>query len=176
MNLHDILKTPHVYVEAETSNAVAPRIVQIAILDAHGTPLLYTKVRQASISPEASAVHGFTAENLQDAPTWRDVLPKVRRLTEGRRALVYSADFLNKALFFSCRDVKEPILRLPAVCVMAMFAEFNGEWSKYRKAYTFKKLAFAAHSFGYTNPQPNDALQDALAVRAVAMGLASVGG
>ena len=176
MNLHDILKTPHVYIEAETSNTIAPRIVQIAILDAHGTPLLYTKVRQTWVSPDSTALHGLTATHLKNAPSWNDVLPDVRRLVKGHHVLAYGADFLNKSFAFSHMDSKTPALQVPAVCVMTMFAEFNGEWSKYRKSYTFKKLAFAAHSFGYTNPQPNDAVQDALAVRAVAMGLASVGG
>jgi DNA polymerase-3 subunit epsilon len=69
-------------------------VIEVAVIHAlTGAVLLDTLVHpgDAEIDPEATAVHGLTRADLANAPTWREVLPELLAVTEGRPILAYNA-------------------------------------------------------------------------------------
>jgi hypothetical protein len=70
--------------------------IELAVIDAcTGATLLNTLVDPAGaeISAGAYAVHGISSDALVGAPSWRQVLPKLRKVTRGKAILAYNADF-----------------------------------------------------------------------------------
>ncbi|MGR7000793.1 exonuclease domain-containing protein [Yinghuangia aomiensis] len=81
--------------DTETTGLAPGSIVEIAVVDAAtGRTLLDTLIRPGCpVEPGARWVHGITDDELDDAPTFGEVLPKLRRATAGRTVLAYNADF-----------------------------------------------------------------------------------
>lgn len=84
-----------VVLDTETTGLDEPDVLEVAVIDAAtGRTLLNTRVAtELPIEPGAAAVHGIDAADLVDAPTWDQVLPRLRRATKGRTILAYSAAF-----------------------------------------------------------------------------------
>ncbi|MER6845820.1 3'-5' exonuclease [Streptomyces platensis] len=97
-----------VVLDTETAD-LDGQIIEIAIMDAAtGKPLLDTLVKPSegvTIHPEAHSKHGLTLEDLVDAPSWEKVLPKVRKLTKGRKVLAYHAPFDRGRILDHTEDV-----------------------------------------------------------------------
>jgi DNA polymerase III epsilon subunit-like protein len=83
-----------VILDTETTDLFGA-IIEIAVIDAHsGRTLLDTLVDPGCpISAEAQAVHGICDADLTGAPSWRQVLPRLRRATRNRMILAYNADY-----------------------------------------------------------------------------------
>jgi len=83
------------YLDTETTG-LGPdaEIVEIAIVDTEGRPLVNTLVRpQGEVPPDASRVHGLTTAMLQSAPTWAQLWPQIQAVMAGRLVLMYNADY-----------------------------------------------------------------------------------
>ncbi|GAA2798669.1 3'-5' exonuclease [Saccharopolyspora taberi] len=80
-------------------------ICEIAVVDAHtGETLLDTLVRPGTpISPEAQWIHGITDDEVADAPTWPEVLPRLLEATAGRVVLAYNSDYDSQVIRSDCR-------------------------------------------------------------------------
>lgn len=85
-----------VILDTETTDLFGA-VVEIAVVDAStGRILLDTLVNPGPdqpIQPGAQAVHGITAADLTNAPTWDKVLPKLKRVTKDRTILAYNAEY-----------------------------------------------------------------------------------
>ena len=170
----DILATPHVYIDTETSGLHNPRIVQIAIADMDGNTLLDTLVRQRwAIPAEATAIHGITTAMTKAAPRWSELLPIITELTNGQHVIFYNSEFDMRAITHTCALSGLPRPALLASCAMTLYAEYNGEWSEYWGNYKFVRLANATSEFGYYHTHAHNALEDCKATRAVMLGMAN---
>lgn len=82
-----------VVLDTETTDLFG-EIVQVAVVDLAGRVLLDTLVRpQGSIAAEAEAVHGITAEDVVDAPSFAAIAPQLLDVTRGRVVLAYNAHY-----------------------------------------------------------------------------------
>lgn len=126
-----------VILDTETTSLDDPEIVEIAVVDAAtGRTRLQTLVNaQTEIEPGARAVHGIGAADLVDAPTWPEVLPRLRRATRGRTVLAWNAGFDLRAV--ANTTLRQPQLRHVGhlaqssswQCLMEAQMERTGTWS-----------------------------------------------
>jgi len=89
-----MLKPQHaVVIDCETTD-LPGAVCEVAIVDTQGCCLLNTLVNpRRTISPDASRVHNITDDMVIGAPSFREVLARILRVTAGRRVLAYNAPF-----------------------------------------------------------------------------------
>ena len=116
------LKRPLAFFDLETTglNVAKDRIIEINILklNTNGTTESKTWVvnPQYPIAPEATAVHGFTAEDLKDKPTFKQVAKEISHFLEhcdlaGYNSLKYdipmlAEEFLRAGIDFDFKNRK----------------------------------------------------------------------
>ena len=163
-----------VYLDTETTG-LGPdaEIVEVAVVGCDGEVLLDTLVRPARPIPAgASAVHGLTDADVAAAPAWEAVFARLAAVIDRRVVVVYNADFDRRLVEQCCARRR---LASPAVdwqCAMRAFAEFAGEPGR-AGGYRWHPLDRAARTFGLA-PGGHRALADALACRAVVLGMAAM--
>jgi len=154
-----------VYLDTETTGLYpehGARIVEIAILDDDGRPLLDTLVNPGCEIPgEASAIHGITDRMVADSPKFASLDSEITSATRGCHVVIYNAAFDRR--FFP--DRLERASRVS--CAMLAFAKEYRE-TGWRNTPTWKKLTFAADHIGYRfEGTAHRALSDTLPCRAV---------
>ena len=89
------LERQPLYLDTETTGlSEEAEVIEIAIVDAEGRPLVNTLIRpQTTVPPDAARVHGLTNAILQGAPTWPEVWPQIQAAMAGRLVLIYNVDF-----------------------------------------------------------------------------------
>lgn len=161
----DVLADPAtVVLDTETTGLDGAYIVDIAVTDTAGNPLLDTRVNpQIPIPEDARAVHGIGDDMVASAPTFSDILTDLTRVLAGRRVVIYNDVFdisvLRNDLDRHYRTV-EPTLDLapdldlftahPAArswlktvrteCAMQWYARWYGDWNEYWGDYTWQPL------------------------------------
>jgi DNA polymerase III subunit epsilon len=106
-------------------------IIEVTVLDKHGAVLLDTLVRPIGpIEPEATAVHGLTATQLVNAPTWPTVHAMIGPLLQGRVVVAFNAPFDERMIW---QTSKRHCLPAPTTkswfCAMDLAAALNnGRW------------------------------------------------
>ncbi|MEB3232033.1 MAG: 3'-5' exonuclease [Leptolyngbyaceae bacterium] len=129
--------------DTETTGAKASEMVEIAIIDMTGTPLLNTLVKaQQRITPGAAAVHGLTAKDLVDAPTFPEVYPQLAEVLGDRSLLIYNVEFDVGVINYCCDKYDQPRLGLEARshCLMRWYAQWYGAWSVKHRSYRWQAL------------------------------------
>jgi len=153
------------YLDTETTgiSAQAHTIVEVAIVDDSGRPLLDTLVNPGRRIPgDAAAIHGITDAMVHDAPALAELWPQIQELVAGAHVVIYNADFDRK--FFPDRLACASRIS----CAMLEFARHYGEKDPYRGTYRWKNLEFAACHVRYRwTGAKHRALADALACRSV---------
>ncbi|WP_199227570.1 3'-5' exonuclease [Limnohabitans sp. T6-5] len=129
-------------------------VLEIAIVSDDGRTLLNTLVRplKNSVWSQAQAIHGISPKDVENAPTWDSLLPKVAEICAGKTIVVYNAPFDTSFFpggFFTS-----------VVCAMRRYTEVCPDGTMWTK------LSDAATASGYA-PTGNyhRALSDALACR-----------
>ncbi len=80
-----------------TGAAEQAEVVEIAILDSAGKPLIDALVKpKRHIRPDATVEHGITDEMVENAPKWTEVLPEVEETLARKKVCVY--DLNNELL------------------------------------------------------------------------------
>lgn len=170
-------------------------ICEIAIVDIAGEVLINSLVKTISPIPdEATEIHGITNAMVAEAPTFRDLLPQLQELLEGRTVLVYNVEFDEHMIERSLKangfevgdgeDVFEPWWNHYEVepgkvathwhCVMELYAAFYGEFNSYRGTYRWQRLSHAAWQCGILVPKDiHRALADAELTRQVLLHMVS---
>lgn len=122
------LRSSPLFLDTETTGLdTQAEIIEIAILDAAGTVLLDSLVKPVGpIPPEASAVHGITAQDVVDAPTWRDIGKRVADIISERLVIAHSADFDSRMMRQSCElhGLATPAFSIG--CSMSLLLDLNG--------------------------------------------------
>ena len=74
-------------------------VIQLSVIDLHGTTLLSTLIRPLSpISDTAANVHGITDADVAGAPSMTEVAPRLQAVTRDKWVLAYNAPFDREAL------------------------------------------------------------------------------
>ena len=144
-----------VYLDTETTGLSADdEIIEIAIIDDDGEPLINTLVKPINHTswPEAQKIHGLSSIDLRHAPTQSEITNKIKEIVRDKCVVIYNAPYDSQYL---------PELEEAAEvrCAMREFAEFNeSKW---------KSLTNAAKIIGYEGEQAHRALEDTKTLRAI---------
>lgn len=124
----DWLKACPVYLGvAATGNGPRDELLEIAILDCDGMPLLDTLIRPVhTIPPAALAAHGIAAEALAAAPAYRDRHERLAKLISRRLCLVYDATRVLRLIHQTALAARVYPHELRAECVMHLFEWWRG--------------------------------------------------
>jgi DNA polymerase III subunit epsilon len=137
-----------VLLDTETTGLYDAEIVEIAIVNPLGEPLLNTLIKPTIPIPEdAAEIHGITDEMVATAPSFPDVSPRIVEVLNDKRILIYNAEFDIKILNYCCHLHKLPILKLQkrSECLMEWAAQWGGDWSYYYKDYKYFPLPSGNH-------------------------------
>ena len=132
-----------VVLDTETTGLGAAEVVEIAVVNPQGMPLLNTLVKPTiAIPEEAIAVHGITNEMVESAPNFCTVYPQIVAELANREVLIYNANFDVGILRHCCQLHKLPLLGLGkrSHCIMEWYAQWYGEWSDYWRSYRWQAL------------------------------------
>jgi DNA polymerase-3 subunit epsilon len=123
-----------VILDTETTGLYDAEIVEIAIVNHKGEPLLNTLIKPSiPIPAEVTEIHGITDEMVADAPTFPEVYSRIVEVLENKRILIYNSEFDIKILNYCCHLHGLPILMLKkrSDCLMEWAAQWGGQWSYY---------------------------------------------
>ena len=92
LEAQNILQVSPLFLHSKTTGAAElSEVVEIAILDSAGKPLLDELVKpKRHIRPNATEEHGITDEMVETAPKWAEILPTVEELLVGKKVCVYN--------------------------------------------------------------------------------------
>jgi len=156
-----LLAGPDVVILDSETTDLRGRFVQIGILALDGTVLLDTLVNPlCAISRDAQAIHGITAEQVADAPTFAELEPRLRELLHNKDVVIYNVQFDRNVL---CGELERLYRReddfraaweqaaawIAACrwhCAMELYSEHVGEWSNYHGSYRWQRLPGGDHS------------------------------
>jgi DNA polymerase III epsilon subunit-like protein len=149
-----------VILDTETTDLWDGSVIELAVIDTDGTVLIDTLVNPGRpIQPGAQGVHGISDDELVDAPTWPEVLPKLLAATHERQILAYHSDFDLEVILADCaRHGLDPIHLGDASrwdCIMSR----RSDWARTRRPHSLDG--------------PHGALGDALAALDVVRRLAT---
>lgn len=116
-----------VVLDTETTGLSArDEIVEVAILDPV-TGLFESLVRPAGpISADAARLHGLGPAELEAAPRFAEVAPKVRRLLGGRTVLGYNVAFDRRILWRELERAGQPAPRCRWYCLCELVTRHCG--------------------------------------------------
>jgi len=167
-NFRDALRgNDFLVLDTETTGLERGEVVQIAIIDNYGTPLLDTLVKpKQPIPTDATRIHGISDVDCKDAPTWIDLAPKIKQILDGKLLVVYNATYDRKMMHQTAERWELPKIEWKEICewhcAMEAFAEFYGEYNEYRGNYRWQKLVVAARHCELPTDDAHDALADCL--------------
>ncbi len=145
-----------VVIDFETTGFVSPtvEIIEVAIMDHHGAVLLDTLVKPTQHIPSgASRVNGIYDHDVQGAPGFLAVYPKLLRHLSGQPVVAYNYTF-ERGILGSVTGRYGLSIRVdPWVCAMRKYAALKG----YGR---FAKLTTAAAAEGITVADAHRALGD----------------
>lgn len=94
LEARNFLQLRPLFLHSKTTGAAElDEVVEIAILDTAGEPLLDELVKpKRHIRPTSTQEHGLTDEHVNYAPRWAEILPKIEELLVGQRVCVYDRE------------------------------------------------------------------------------------
>lgn len=113
------------------------QVINLALVDSDGTALIDTLIRPTvPIDLGAEAIHGIRNEDIVDAPSFSEIMINLVKLTEGRRVLIYNADFDLRLLRQSAEKYGGKTLPYiyNVACAMTAYAQFFGKKQTQKKA------------------------------------------
>lgn len=149
-------------------------IVEIAIIDINGTPLLETFINPYNPIPrEAIIVHGITNDMVKDAPYWSEIHGQFCQIIKDRIVIIYNryydvrlidqtikASIENKALEETAENWYKGQRIL---CAMKLYAAYYGQWDNNRENWKRQKLTAAADQMKVqVDGKPHRAVTDCL--------------
>lgn len=157
----------YIILDTETTGLRDGEICQIAIINQDGETLLNSYVKTARPIPDdARRIHGISDEMVKDAPTWPEIVPKVREILDGQLLIVYNAVYDRKMMHQSGEKSGIEKIEWKEIaqwhCAMQAYAEHYGDWNSYHGNYRWQRLSHAANSEGVTVENAHDALGDCL--------------
>lgn len=144
-----------IFLDTETTGLDdGAEIIDIAIVDRHGTTLLDTLVRPSNGIPHhATDIHGIDDPAVADAPTWDSVYPLVGRILDRYGpVVVYNSAFDQRVLSQVNRIHGLPDFDVEWHCAMKQFAAYVGEWHPKYETWRWHKLELAMQMIGRPAP------------------------
>lgn len=165
-DLLDVIKSgDFLILDSETTGVDSnAEMIQLAIINSKGFPLLNTLIRPMSpIPPRATEIHGITDAMVQEAK--RFPYTEIAGLLNGKQIIIYNADF-DRAMLYRSMKAAYPQVYIDWAklahfhCAMTEFARIYGDWDQRRKSYRWKKLSAACEYYHIPVEGAHDALAD----------------
>lgn len=125
-------------------------VVQIGVINGRGDILMDNVLVKPTIpiEPEAICVHHITEAMVANAPSFSDVLPRLRDVVRGKLLVIYNADYDLRLLVQSAKAHSTlPYLSHGGYdCAMLRYAEWVGKWNDYHGSFRWQKLEGGDHS------------------------------
>jgi len=139
------------------------QIVQIAVIDHRGNPMIIQNIKPSvSIPASATAIHGITDVTVANAPLFEAVYPLLNTLLENRVVVAYNAAFDSRMVEQTCMIYDLPPINVASwECAMEQFACFYGQWNDRYRGFRRQKLTTACTHLGIPAGNAHDALGDA---------------
>jgi DNA polymerase-3 subunit epsilon len=139
-----------VILDTETTGmSPTDEIVQMAILSPEGTVLLDTLIHPSQPIPaSATAVHGITDSEVEDAPAFKEIYPEIKNIISGKTVIIYNAAFDLRILVQTARRYRLlPLFehKEQVECAMLMYSAWVGEEWPYG-GYKWQKLTGGDHT------------------------------
>lgn len=163
LHARDIQSNNPVFLDTETTGLDKnSEIVEISIIDLEGNILFESLVKpNQPISAEVSKIHGITDKMIANSQTWPVLWFTIRTHLFGRMIGMYNEEFDMRMMQQSHERYKLPWKEnLNTFCVMKLFAQYLGEWDRYRNSYRFVKLDEARRYCGLSIPNSHRATDD----------------
>lgn len=147
----EVLAGPTVVLDTETTGlGSTAEVVQLAVVDLTGRPLLDTLVRPVRPIPAgASRIHGITDDMVAAAPLFGQVAPLLADAVRGKRVIIYNAAYDIGIVDYCWNQYKRlgpvPAEILGADCAMLQYAAYAGDWNSYHGDYRWQTLPGACH-------------------------------
>jgi DNA polymerase-3 subunit epsilon len=144
------------YLDTETTGlGPTDEVIEVAVIEHDGSPLVDLRVRPFSpIPPEATRVHGITAADVADAPSFAEIAPALARALSHRTLVIYNAAYDLRLLAQSARRHACQCPAKAAHCAMKLYAVWYGDWNPTHNDYRWKKLANAAAQMSLAIDEP----------------------
>jgi len=154
----DVLADPKTVILDTETTSLQGFLVEIAVIDVDRNVLFSSLINpQMPISREATQIHGISDRDVADAPGFAEVFGELDKVLEGRRVVIYNAEFDTKVLYRELQrgfvanrgcGVVEAAQRATAwmdrwatwECAMEAYSAFAGEWSEYHGSYRWLPL------------------------------------
>ncbi|EPZ6879090.1 exonuclease domain-containing protein [Escherichia coli] len=182
MIMHKWLKSDYVIIDTETTGLDEfAEIIEIAIINMRGEVLLDTLVKPTEPIPlEVTEINHITNEMVANAPSWRDVFPKVHAIIRMHKWLAWNSGFDARMLDQTCSHTEIYDNKSPGVASLitsrihtshidakAVYDQWYGEFDEKRQAFKRQSLTTAAARHGVSVEGAHRALADCQMVLAV---------
>ncbi len=109
LEAQNLLQLGPLFLHSKTTGAAElSEVVEIAILDSSGKPLVDELVKpKRHIRQIATDEHGVTDDMVDSAPRWAEILPKVEELLLGKKVCVYDLESELMALQNSYNNIHQ---------------------------------------------------------------------
>lgn len=160
---YDLLKQGNFCVLDTETTGLSPvdEILEIAIASPTGDELLNTRCRPTCpISPGATAIHGISSQDVEEALSFDQLLVPTLKAVGKRDVVIYNAEYDLQMIRQSLRPHGIQ-LAFPTSdrrqcrifpnggsihCAMLMYSQWVGDWSDYHGNYRWQKLPGGDHS------------------------------
>jgi DNA polymerase-3 subunit epsilon len=159
-----------VFLDTETTGLGGDdEIVELSIVDSDGSILFDSLIRPIKPIPaDATAIHGISTADVQNARPWPVVWSEIRGHLFSRMIVIYNQEFDLRMLQQTHARYKMPWKeRLNTFDLLKLYAEFRGEWDARRRSYRYQSLDSAGKQCGITLPNAHRSAADSLLSRAV---------
>jgi DNA polymerase-3 subunit epsilon len=165
-----------IFLDTETTGLKArDEIIEIAILDHDGEPLMDSLVRPTiRIPTDAHAIHGITDDMVKDAPTWRELWPEIEGNLRGKQLAIYNAEFDLRMMKQShlAHGLRWDFQQDDVFCIMQLYAQFYGLWDPSRRSFRWQSLENAGRQCNIQLPNTHRAKDDTALAREVLIHMA----
>ena len=171
------LQSEPIFIDTETTGTGPhAEIIELAVVDYTGQVLFNSLVRpKGKIEPETIRIHNIRPEDVKDEQTWEQLWPAIEPLLAARNICTYNSDF-DLRMFKQTHQRSWLKWMIPDgrfLCVMKLYARFQGEWDNIRHSYKWQRLETAGQQCSIQIPNSHRASDDALLARAVLFHMAA---
>lgn len=116
-----------VLVDTETTGLDSgAEVIDLAVLDRHGTVLLDTLLRpRRPIPAQVTRIHGLGDHHVRDAPTFAQIWPRLGPLLAGRTVVAYNVAFDKRLLVQTAATHGVALPSLAHECAMRRYVEYR---------------------------------------------------
>lgn len=151
-----VLQDGCVILDMETTALYNAEPIEIAVVDHMGVVLFNSRVKplrpgrmyeRGDSGVAAVDIHGITAEDLENAPTFGEIYPALYEVLHGQHVVIYNKDFDLPLLRATRQEWYCPSFGFEkSSCAMLWYAQFCGDWSNYWGSYRWQPLPGGDHS------------------------------